>query len=260
MGKTLFVVAAAAVLCCEATASAKPTGQAIMDAVENRNDGRTEVATVSLAIQPKHGTKRYRRFIAARKEYPKHTKFAAYILAPQGLRDAAFMVWDVRKDDDRRWLYLPAIGQVRRLAPGDARASFFGSDFVYEDFTNRDPELDRHKLLGSDKFGKWDCWVVESKPKNPGSVKFTKIRTWVWKDTPLIMREEYYNAQGKVYRRGQVLAVKKIQGIWTWYQGTMWNLASGSQTRMEISDVRYNVEIPDERFSERQLERGAPSL
>ena len=230
----------------------------LMNKVEERDDGKDQTSTISLEIQPKKGTKRLRRFVLLRKEYPKLTKMVTFFLAPTDVRDSAFMVWDKRGAEDQRWLYLPAVGQVRRLAASDSRQSFFGSDFVYEDLTNRDPELDTHEMVGSQKVDDWDCIVVESKPKEGRGLDFVKYRSWVWKDDPIVLRQEYYDASGTAVRRFQAHALKKTDGVWTWVQGTMWNLKSGSRSRFELSDVGYNKGVQDERFAENQLSRGAP--
>lgn len=235
-----------------------PTGAEIMDSVENRNQGHTQTAKVTLEVIPKDGTKRLREFTMMRKQEETVTKLVTVFLAPSDVRDSAFLVYDRHGADDLRWLYLPAIGQVRQLSAQSNRQSFFGSDFVYEDLTNRDPDQDTHKLIATQKVNDWECWVVESTPKNTRGLDFATYRSWVWKTANLIVRQEFYDSAGKVVRSGQVQSVQKVQDIWGWHQGTMTNPKTGSATKLELSDVHYNVDIPDERFSDSQLNRGAP--
>ena len=260
-----LVVALGVALLPAAARAGTPTGAAIMEGVENRSEGKTQVAKIKLEIIPKDGTKRLRELVSMRKKYGDVTKLATFFLAPTDVRDAAFLVFDRKGADDLRWLYLPAIGQVRQLSAQSNRQSFFGSDFVYEDLTNRDPDLDNHKLIGSQKVDAWDCWVVESTPKNARGLDFATYKTWVFKDGNIIVRQEFYDSAGKAVRRGQAQSLKKYQDekkqdIWTWHQGTMTNVKSGSSTKMEMSDVKYDVDIPDERFTDTQLNRGAPKL
>jgi outer membrane lipoprotein-sorting protein len=239
--------------------AAAPTAEAIMQAVEDRPVGKDMTATHSLVILPKNGAKRLRSYTLLRKEYGESSKLVTFFLAPTDVRGAAFMVYDNKKSDDQRWIYLPAIGQVRRLVVGDSRQSFFGSDFVFEDLTNRDPDQDTHKLVGSQKVDSWDCWVIESTPKNARGLDFVKYRTWVWKQENMTVRQELYDSAGKVTRRVQTVAITKIQDFYTFKQVTATNLVTGSESRLEVSDVHYNTGIDDERFSEAQLSRGAPS-
>lgn len=238
-----------------------PTAQQIMDSVENRYMGKDMQAKVQLQIQPKGATKRLREFVMMRKAYPKDhvVKLVTFLEAPTDVHGAAFLAYDRQGAEDLRWLYLPAIGQVRPLAAESNRQSFFGSDFVYEDLTNRDPDLDNHTLVGQQKVGTWECWVIDSTPKSSSGLEFVKYRSWVWKDANLLVRQEFYDSSGKVIRRGQLRSAEKIQGIWTYHQGEVDNLKTGSVTRMQMTDVKYDSGIPDERFTDSQLNRGLPT-
>ena len=239
-------------------AAKPPSALQLMNQVENRNQGKDMISVTNLEILPKHGVKRLRRFVVMRKEYPSVTKLVTFFQVPEDVRNSAFLVFDRKHGADQRWIYLPAIGQVRQVAARDSRGSFFGSDFVYEDLTNRDPDQDSHKLVGTQKVGTWDCWVVDSTPKDGSHLDFARYRTWVWKTEPMIIRQEYYDRTGKPIRRGQLKSMKKIQGIWTPLQLVVFNLRTGSQSRLEASNVHYNTGVTDERFVESQLSRGAP--
>ena len=236
-----------------------PTAAAIMDGVENRNQGRDMSSKVTLEITPKQGAKRLRQFVLLRQDDNGAIKLVTNFLAPTDVRGSALLVFDRKGAADLRWVYLPAIGQVRPLSTSDNRQSFFGSDFVYEDLTNRDPDQDDHTLVGTQKVDAWDCWVIDSTPKNARGLDFAKYRSWVWKDGNLIVRQEYYDGAGKVVRRGQVRSVKQVQNIWTWHQGIMENLRTGSSSKLEISDVKYDTNIPAKHFTEGQLPAGLPS-
>jgi hypothetical protein len=59
-------------------------------------------------------------------------------------------------------------------------------------------------------------------------------------------------------RRFQVQSLKQVDGVWNWHHGTMSNLKTGSRSRFELTEVHYNTNLPDERFAEAQLSRGAP--
>jgi outer membrane lipoprotein-sorting protein len=251
------VLLSASLLFASATAVAAPTAEQIMAGVENRDQGKDMLSKITLEVKPKDGTARLRQFTMMRKVYKDMIKLVTFFLAPTDVRGAAFLVFD-KPGTDQRWLYLPSIEQVRALSSESNRQSFFGSDFVYEDLTNRDPDLDAHKLVGSQKVDEWDCWVIESTPKSTKGLDFAKYKTWVWKTGSLVVRQEYSDAKGKLVRRGQVKSLKQVQDIWTWHQGIVEDLRTGSVTKMNVEDVKYNSGIPDERFAETQLDRGAP--
>ena len=257
--RSLLTVTVSLLLVTQVAYADAPTADVIMQQVEERPQGKDMVATVKLTITPKSGSKRIRSLTSLRKETKDVTKLVTFFSEPSDMRNVAFMVWDNKTGDDQRWIYLPSIGQVRKLVVGDSRQSFFGSDFTYEDLTNRDPGQDTHKVAGSQKVDKWDCWLVESTPKNGKGLDFAKYRTWVWKTGNLIVRQELLDSAGKVIKRLQANSISEIQGIQTYGQITVTNLKTGSESNLESTDIKYDTGIADERFSEDQLKRGAPT-
>ncbi len=53
-------------------------------------------------------------------------------------RTPRLLVWEHPDADDERFLYLPALGRVRRIAGQEKQESFVGSDLSYEDIGGRD--------------------------------------------------------------------------------------------------------------------------
>src|SRR2546427_12125610 len=70
------------------------------------------------------------------------------VLAPESLRGAAFLVQDDGAASDVQWLYIPAIGRVRRLVSPEAYSAFLNSDFTYADLGFVDTGA-RYRLLGT---------------------------------------------------------------------------------------------------------------
>lgn len=246
-----------------APAAAKaPTADEVMQRLEDKKFGNDASQQHDLVIIPKNAQKRNRRYTVMRKDYGDVIKLVTFLDAPTDVHGAAFMVWDNKKSDDQRWIYLPAIGQVRRLAVGDSRQSFFGSDFVFEDFTNRDPDQDTHKLVGQQKVDNRECWVVDSVPKNTGVAGFASMRSWVSKDpgleSDMLIRQELKNASGKVIRVLQAKEIKDVDGVAVYTKVWVTNNDTGSESRIEVSDIHFNTGLADERFEEAQLPRGAP--
>jgi hypothetical protein len=57
---------------------------------------------------------------------------------PNDIKGTAFLVWEHPAGEDERFLYLPALGRVRRIAGAEAQDNFVGSDFTYEDISGRE--------------------------------------------------------------------------------------------------------------------------
>ena len=170
---------------------------------------------------------------------------------PPDVRDLAFLVWKYPGRDDDRWLYVPALKLVRRIAASDKHTSFVGSDFSYEDVSGREPEDDSHKLLREEPVGGREAYVVESVPKEPAD--FSRKLSWIDKTMWLPLKEEYYDRRGDLARVYTAEEVKEVQGFWTAVKRTMKNVQSGHRTDVVLDDLRYNLKLSPDLFSERAL-------
>jgi hypothetical protein len=218
-------------------------------------DGR---AQVSMTIKDERGRTRKRRMTilrrdasAARKQDSgcRDQKYYVYFHRPADVKDTVFTVWKQSARDDDRWLYLPALDLVKRVAAGDKRTSFVGSHFFYEDISGRDITEDRHKLVEtSDKY-----FVLEGKPADPRSVEFKRYLIWIHRDSFLPVKVEFFDDRDRKYRVYQATRVEKVQGIPTVMESRMKDLVRGGETTLQFSRVQYDVGIDSEIFDERFL-------
>ena len=128
--------------------------------------GQDGKAKVKMTITDKKGRSRIREFIILRKDTKDggDQNYYVYFLKPADVRKMVFMVHkhtDLKTDDDR-WLYLPSLDLVKRIAASDKRTSFVGSDFLYEDISGRSLVLDDHELISDEG----DVYKIKNTPKN----------------------------------------------------------------------------------------------
>jgi outer membrane lipoprotein-sorting protein len=218
-------------------------------------DGR---AQVKMTITGPQGDQRNREFTILRKDLEEEAegrimdqRFYVFFHRPADVRKMVFMVWKHTAVDepDDRWLYLPAMDLVKRIAAGDKRTSFVGSNFFYEDVSGRNMNLDQHELVEtSDTY-----YVIKSTPKNPDQVEFAYYKTWIHRDTFLPVQTVYWDTNRNKYREYKVQEVETIQGFTTVTKSRMTNLRNDSHTVIEYTDVTYDVGIPKDIFTERYL-------
>jgi outer membrane lipoprotein-sorting protein len=248
------------------TASAEDTPS--VDEIVNRanlisyyqaRDGRAQVA---MTITDDQGRVRERRLTVLRRDTPEtddiaggayrgEQKYYAYFHRPADVNKMVFMVWKNLDRDDDRWLYLPALDLVKRIAAADKRTSFAGSDLLYEDVSGRDVTLDSHELVETTK----NYYVVKHTPLDPGAVEFAHYVTYVHKGTFLPVRIEYFDDNGEKFRTVEAQKVEMVQGYATVTKSRIANLRTGSVTEVEFSDVAYDVGLPEDVFTERFLRR-----
>ena len=226
-------------------------------------DGR---ARVSMTIDDGRGGIRERAFVILRRddpapadkadqygedEYCGDQKFYVYMEEPADVRKTVFMVWKHPTQDDDRWLYLPAIGLVKRIAAGDKRTSFVGSHFFYEDVSGRSIEADTHELVQTTD----DYYVLKSTPRDPDTVEFSYFKMWIHKKTFVPVETRYYDKQDGEYRVYTARKVQMVQGYPTVVESVMQDLGTKGRTTLSYEDVQYDIDLPEDVFTERHLHR-----
>ncbi len=233
------------------------TGLEVMEKVDARDDGKTMVSTSKMVLTNRQGRQRERQTKMIRKDYGQDQKSLFVFLQPADVAGTAFLNWsydDVGKDDDK-WLYMPALRKVRRIASSNTGDYFMGTDFTYDDMGQREPEEDTHRLLRQEKLGDLDCWVVESKPKED-DYQYSKVVKWVSQEYLLPVKAEFYDKRGRFLKRLQVSDIQKIDGIWTAFSRFMDNKQEEHTTLLKIQTVKYNQTVSDKIFKVASLKRG----
>ena len=87
---------------------------------------------------------------------------------------------------------------------------FVNSDYTYEDMQKRKVQKDHHKLLRSEPFKNYDCWVLESIPKDSKDSQYGKRISWIVKDIFVAVKTEFYNKKGKLQK---IFTVRKLHVI-----------------------------------------------
>ncbi|MBN1256232.1 MAG: outer membrane lipoprotein-sorting protein [Planctomycetes bacterium] len=220
--------------------------------------GRDGRADVEMTIIDQDGKERSRQFTILRRDVEVEDdspvqagdqKFYVYFKRPADWNKTVFMVHKKVDGDDDRWLYLPGLDLVKRIAASDKRTSFVGSHFLYEDVSGRNPNEDRHELSSETE----DAYVLKNTPKNPETVEFSYYLMYVHKKTFLPYYLEYYNSKGEKYRVGRAVSTETIDGYLTVTKGEMEDLNTGGKTVVTYSKVKYNTDLPDDIFTERYL-------
>lgn len=216
-------------------------------------------ARVFMRLISKQGKERVRELTMLRKDFGENgnQKYFMYFHQPADVHDMTFMVWKYPQKDDDRWLFIPAIKLVRRIAANDKRSSFVGSDFTYEDVSGREIEEDTHTLLREEELDGRPAYVVKSVPKEENSADYSSKISWIETGNFLPLKEEYYDKRGDLYKVFTAVEIKEVQGFPTIMQRRMENTKSGHRTEVTSSEVKYNVGLKDDLFSERYL-RSAP--
>jgi outer membrane lipoprotein-sorting protein len=212
-------------------------------------------ARVTMQLIDRGGQARQRVLTMLRRDESEggNQKYFIYFHEPGDVRGMTFMVWKDPVEEDQRWIFVPAVDLIRRIAANDKRSSFVGSDFTYEDVSGRDVRSDTHTLSREEMLDERAAYVIESVPKEV--VEYTKRVSWIDKETFLPLKEDYYDLQGEHYRVFTADAIEDVSGWPTVMRRTMANIRTGHRTEVVFESVAYDQGLLDEDFSERRMRR-----
>jgi outer membrane lipoprotein-sorting protein len=183
---------------------------------------------------------------SARKQLPNGKWVLMVLLEPAEVKGNAYMIWEPEDKPSSVWSYLPLLRRVRQLVGVDAYDHFLGTDFTYADlgFVRLQSQ---YKLLGEeDHAGKKTYKIEETVPQE--RAYYSRIVTWVDKASSLPLRREYYDVAGTLWKT-ETFDITTIDGVPTPTRILMQDLQGKTSTEMRVSEIRYDVDIPDSLFN-----------
>lgn len=234
--------------------------------VQDRDTGRDSRLDIRMRLVDRQGRARERQLrltgFRGTERGQRADRLLIRFLFPNDIKGTGFLVLEHPGADDERFLYLPALGRVRRIAGEEKQGSFVGSDFTYEDMGGR--ELDDYTYAvvqdaatwtGPD--GRpWPAWRLESRAKDPNAT-YPRVVSTVLKDVFVVAAAENFNRRDEVVKTFEVRRLARVSGIWTALDMVMQNRRDRTRTELEVTKAEYNVGLEEADFSRRELEQGA---
>ena len=232
------------------------TTQKVRDIIDKANlvsyyAGEDGSAEARMIIVDENGNRQMRQFTILRKDQQDlgDQNIMVFFSQPSNVKDTVFRVEKQLKTDDNRWLFLPALDLVKRISAGDKRTSFVGSHFYYEDVSGRNPKEDNFTLVSEDK----NVYTINAIPKDQHSVEFSSYTVKIDKQNFLPIETVYFDQSKQAIRKMTVLKVQEVDGIATVMKSRITNISNNSYTEMQFRNVKYNLGLPDNIFSERSM-------
>ncbi|MGH7339946.1 MAG: outer membrane lipoprotein-sorting protein [Candidatus Rokuibacteriota bacterium] len=177
------------------------------------------------------------------------------VSAPQNLKNTRFLFIERGPEGSLQYIYTPSFGRTVRVG-GDARKqSFLGSEFYVSDLIMPDLNAFTFSITGDEEVGGRKCKLVESVPRNPADEPYSKVVMAIDPVDALIVRTQFYDPKGKLLKVWTVEKIEKVQGYWTPRLHSIANVQDNTRSKLEITEVRYDVDIPNEVFTKPYLER-----
>ncbi len=225
------------------------TGTEIAQKAHDVENGDTNHSAVQMDLIEADGTVQTRMIEEWGREKKGLSSTVMVFRSPASVRDTRFLQKENDGRDDDKWIYLPALKRVRRIASSEGDKSFMGSDATYDDMETREVERDHHKLLREEKFSGWNCYVVKGWAKDPKDSQYSYRMSWFDKETFVPVKVEMYDKQEKLLKVLKVEDLQQVQGYWTPMSTLLTNVQSGHATRLKIRKIVFDKPLPDGLFT-----------
>lgn len=156
------------------------------------------------------------------------------------------------------WNWMPNINRMIKIPPSMMSQSWMGSDFTNDDLVKMNSLVVdyEHSFIGNEIIEDFDCYIIEFIPKPEAAVVWGKIVMWVSKDDYYELKAEYYDedmelvnsmtASNIVYMGDRYLPAKMVMIPMD---------KDGHETRMEMSDMKFNEKIEESFFSQQNMKK-----
>lgn len=175
---------------------------------------------------------------------------------PTRVKDQAILMLN---NADDIWVYFPRTKRVRKLATHAKKQKVEGSDFSYEDMGASNTFIDEYDAVrqNDEKKEGRQCYKLALTRKSESSASYSRIVMWVDKEYMVPLVIDYYHEDDPELMEKQLVCsdIQLIDGIYTPMKFIMYNKLDNTQTSMEIIEVSYQIELPDDLFTEQGMQQ-----
>jgi negative regulator of sigma E activity len=177
------------------------------------------------------------------------------VFTPVELEGMRFLFLERPEGTSQQYFAIPGSHKIVQVSSEIRDYSFLGSDFYVADLI--EPALDAYtyEFVGDTEVNGRRCQLVESTPKDPKKALYAKTVMAIDPINRLVLKRLFVGADRKLVKAWRVEKVEKVDGYWTLQDQRMKNVQAGTESRLQIIDIKYNVDLPDEMFTPKYLAR-----
>ncbi|MEE8408720.1 MAG: outer membrane lipoprotein-sorting protein [Myxococcota bacterium] len=237
---------------------AQLTAQQIVDKSLERNAFGFEnaIGKLTLTLISKRGTVRQRVIEIRSRAQGKLGKTLVRFHAPADIAGTGFLILERDDADDDQYLYLPALGKVKRITSSQRNQRFMGTDLTYADLESRNLRRATVKRLEDAPVGGADTYVISALPEDPKDSQYGKTISWIHKTAFVPLKVEFYDKKMKLLKTLSVHRLEKKEGRWVVMDSTIKNVQAGTKTRMLVDSIDFEAKLTDNDFTQRALAGG----
>ena len=213
----------------------------------------------SLMIYDRQGHSMKKEFLYRRINTNLGSKTRVDMIAPAEEKGVVLLAIQQQGPPANQYVYTPATDRVRSLGAQDRTGRFLGSDFIFEDFADRNPSDFTYRLIGdSEKIDGQETYKIESRPVERGTSPYSYVYLWVAKNVPVILYAQMYTAPGILTRVLHATDLRREGGVWGMRRTEVSTTVEHTRTVLTAQNVRLNPSLDDAAFSPQSLSSAGP--
>jgi outer membrane lipoprotein-sorting protein len=235
--------------------SPEQKGLEIAEQAERRDEGWGDsAATMQMILRNRQGEEATREIRSRALEVKDDGDKSLIIFdQPKDVEGTALLTWSHKVEDDDRWLYLPALKRVKRIAGNNKSGPFMGSEFAFEDLGSQEVEKYSYKYLRDEELGGENCYVVERYPvdKNSG---YTRQVMWIDQSEYRAQKIEFYDRKQSLLKTLEFKDyAQHLDRYWRPARMDMVNHQTGKSTTLLFRDYKFRNGYSDRDFDQASL-------
>ncbi|MDX1702085.1 MAG: outer membrane lipoprotein-sorting protein, partial [Melioribacteraceae bacterium] len=156
------------------------------------------------------------------------------------------------------WNWIPAAQKVIKIPPSMMLQSWMGSDFTNDDLVKESSVVNdyTHAILSEDVYSGYQCYVIESIPKEDAGVVWGKLLTWISKEYYFAVKTEFYDEDEYLVKKYIGSDIKEMDGRTF---PTHWEMLPedrpGEKTTFTYLKIQFNYPVNESFFAEKNMKR-----
>jgi len=237
--------------------SAEKQGRSIMEEYERRDTGWQDMqANMQMILRNSQGQESTREIrMKSLEQENDGDKSLTIFDQPRDVKGTAFLSFSHINKADDQWLYLPALGRVKRISSRNKSGPFMGSEFSYEDMGSFEIDKYTYKYLKEEPCGDLTCFVVESYPVDKAS-GYTRRISWVDQNEYRMQKLDFYDRKNSLLKTLTFNGYQQYSGeFWRADKLEMINHQNGKSTVLAWQNYRFKVGLNERNFNKNALKR-----
>lgn len=229
-------------------------GEQVLKKVEASRQSKSHQMEMEMELYSSSGDMRSRKLTNYRLEGEIERSLMQFT-EPADISGTSFLLLDDQANNQEdMYLYLPALGSVRKISGSQKNGNFVGSDLTYNDlsiFSGANFKDNYQAEMISEDNGIIELHLEITDP----DIDYSYGKMWVRKDLWLAEKIEYYDQQEELLKVITLSNFDEIDGNRLARRIEVENVQKGSRTILKLAEVDFDSELDPGIFTTRYLQR-----